>query len=169
MDEMLTNTSIWQKIFQEDILYNNHEMALAKHLDLKSAFRYFAENQSKNGYFHKESPVIYDTFYFSGILKCVGRMPSKNTIEYTKSLQVGSIGFSETTGETPWTDKSYMAIQMFDWFDIPIQKKNEMATFFQNFQNPDGGFGSLSCENSNFRNTVETIFILNKLDSKPRF
>jgi len=90
------------------------------------------------------------------------------TMEYIKSLQVGSMGFAETTGENPWTDKSNLAIQMFDWFDIPIENKKELVVFFQDFQNGDGGFGSLAHESSSFHNTSETVFILNKLGSEPR-
>ncbi|MBT3407066.1 hypothetical protein HN415_00115, partial [Candidatus Woesearchaeota archaeon] len=57
--------------------------------------------------------------------------------------------------------------QIFNWFNIKIKKKEEMIKFFQNFQNQDGGFGSILVQDSGFTETIHTIKILNLLKSKP--
>ncbi|MBL7056607.1 hypothetical protein ISS07_06865 [Candidatus Woesearchaeota archaeon] len=165
---MLKHNDVWERIYKEDILYKNNGDLITHFPKLKKFLKYAIYSQENGSYFYHDSSMIYNTFYFCGILHCINKKPSEKTEKYIQSLQVGDMGFAETTGENPWTDKSYLAIQMFYWFNIPIQRKSELIAFFQNFQNADGGYGSLSNESSNFSNTVQTILILNELGSKSR-
>jgi prenyltransferase beta subunit len=162
----------WQRVIAGDILYRTHRESLSKILDVPRTLKYFTESQQPKGFFYRASPVIYNTHAMCGIpmcgiLHCLGEKPSENTIKYIKSLQVGRIGFAETTGEMAWIDKSYLALQMCDWFSIEVQRKQEMVEYFQEFQDDSGGFGSELGQHPSLEGTAMAVSILKHLGAKP--
>ncbi|MCF7861548.1 hypothetical protein K9M79_04860 [Candidatus Woesearchaeota archaeon] len=158
----------WHNLLEEDILFNNNNknfMPRANKIRFKDFVMQCLTSQS---YFHHTSPMIYPTYYCTGILHLLGEGITKATRKYIKSLQVEKCGFAETTGETAWLDKTYMAVQMCIWHDIEIDYKTDLIDFIQSFQNQDGGFGSISHESSNLQATYQSVFILDLLLSRPK-
>lgn len=164
----LTTEEAWQRIYDEDILSRPYTNNIKQYFNKENYVSYVKKLQTGDGYFLHKSPMVYETSAFSEILNCIGEQPSKNTIDYIKSLQVGTFGFSETSGESPWTSKANFGVPMFAWFNISIEKKDDVAKFFKNFQNADGGFGSITNYFSTAGDTVETINILSYLNEEPK-
>jgi len=156
----------WRKILDQDILFGKGKN-LSGILNIKQVVQYIKSIQTEGGYFDKPSPGIYTTRFCTGILHCIGKRPSRETIGYLKSLQVGTYGFAETTGEMPWIDKSCMALQMYSWFNIKVQNKADVTNFIWGFQNKDGGFGSIINSESDAQTTIHSLRALQYLDSKP--
>jgi prenyltransferase beta subunit len=158
----------WQKIYKEDILLKPHPNRIEKYFNEEKYVDYVKKLQTNEGYLLHNSPMVYEAFDFSEILNCIEERPTENTINYIKSLQVGTIGFSETSGETPWTSKADLAVPMFVWFSIPVANKTSVANFYKSFQNTDGGFGSITNDFSTVEDTLNTINILSYLNEKPK-
>jgi prenyltransferase beta subunit len=164
----LTVEEAWQRIYDEDTLIKPHPNKIKEYFDEENYVSYVKKIQTDEGYFLHDSPMVYETFEFSEILNCIGERPTDNTINYIKSLQVGTIGFAETSGETPWTSKANLGVPLFVWFGVPVEKKDGVISFFQNFQKDDGGFASIINSFSTVEDTLNTINILSYLGGKPK-
>lgn len=129
--------------------------------------RSLSKKQQPDGFFRSCSAVIYNTFFFVGILRELGARPGAKTVEYVRSLQAGRFGFSESPGQVPWTDKTMLALKMFGWLGLVPEEKEKMSAFFRQMQNRDGGFGSISMEASNPLDAFWTLEILGLLGTMP--
>lgn len=158
----------WQKILDQDILFQQHEEQLSKFIDVDKTANFFINSQTKEGYFYFNSPMFYNTYLFSGILHNLNKRPSKNTIYYIKSLQTGSAGFGEMPGEMPWVDRTVHALRMFKWFNLKPKCIKEIIAFHQKLHNNDGGFGCTAIEQSYQNATFDVTEILHTLKTKPR-
>ncbi|MBD3155827.1 MAG: hypothetical protein GF368_04180 [Candidatus Aenigmarchaeota archaeon] len=163
----MEKSDIWGDVLSSDPLFQRNE-DLDNYIDTEKVAEFIANSQKPQGYFLVKSPMFYNTYLCVGILHFCGEKISKETIEYVKALETGSMGFSEMPGELPWTDRTYYGLKMMDWLGIEPKMKEGMIKFHKNLQNDDGGFGSIGNEYSNSGDTFNAVKILNFLDSSPR-
>lgn len=156
----------WNSIFWGDPL-SAQNGDLLKNAAIGEFCNKIAKKQWEAGYFKGRTTLIYNTFFFTGILHFLGGKPSEKTVEFVKALETGPGGASETPSQHPWTDKTFLALKMFKWIGIEPKEKKLMYEFFRSMQNEDGGFGSISLENSNPLDTIWTLNILRDLSSLP--
>jgi len=154
-------------IFREEIYFKDIRKVLPEDFTYKT-LKLLENLQSEEGYFITKSPLIYHTYYLLGILKILGQKPSTKTIKFLKSLQPDFMGFSEMPGEVAWLDKTVLGLEIKKWFNIRVKNSKNTINFFRDFQNEDGGFGSLIDTTSNEQNTIDTLKVLKLLGTKPK-
>jgi hypothetical protein len=165
----LTTAEVWQRIYDEDIMTKPHDKDLKKYINTTAVSEYVLTKQTNKGYFFYPSPMTYTTSYFLGLSNCLGISPQYgSTYNYVKSLQMGDLGFSETTGEMCWLYTSYYGANSHKWLGIDPRNKSGLIKYIQSFQNEDGGFGSMPNLSSDLQSTFYAVSILKSVDAQPK-